>query len=145
MNADLMVYQISQTWAESGRLLSRLAQCGASLGNRERRTLREAAGLCDRLVRTLTGPSDQLEMVEVARSLLDVVQPMYSRPLLVEQLARSQAYLSVIAQGEPGMETLALEPAQLAWLQEFLSECCLLLLRDLATRQLRHHALAVGS
>lgn len=145
MPADMLVYQVSQSWAETGHLLTRLLQQGASLGNRERRTVRESAAFCEKLVRILTGPSEDLPMVEVAAALLEVVQPMYSRPLLVEHLAQAQDALARLQAVEPGLETTVLAPEQLAWLQEFLSECCLLLLRDLATRQLRHHAIAVGS
>jgi hypothetical protein len=136
---------MSQTWTEASRLLARITQQGASLGNRDRRLLREACTHCDTMVRCLTGPTDDLAAVEVATVLVEVVQPIYSRPLLVEHLSRAQSYLSLLSQCEPGLEQVSLNPAQYAWLQEFLSDCCLMLLRDLATRQFRQHALAVGS
>ena len=145
MTVDLQVYQVSQNWAETARTLTRLLQSGGTLGNRDRRMLREAHGFCRTLVAALTGPTDDLAMVQVASTLLEVVQQVYSRPLLVEHLARSQDILALLLASEAGMETVAVTPFQLAWLQEFLSECCLMLLRELATRQIKHHALAVGS
>lgn len=145
MNPDQRLYRLSHTWAEVGRVLHRLLAQGASLGNRDRRVLREASDACAQLVRCLTGPSDDLEMVQVAARLSEVVQPMVSRPLLVEQLFRAQDALATLVDSQPGLERLAVAPGQLAWLQEFLSECCLMLLRDLANRQLRHHPYAVGS
>jgi hypothetical protein len=145
MNPDQRLYRLSHTWAEVGRVLHRLLAQGASLGNRDRRVLREASEACAQLVRCLTGPSDDLEMVQVAARLSEVVQPMVSRPLLVEQLFRAQDALATLVDSQPGLERLAVAPGQLAWLQEFLSECCLMLLRDLANRQLRHHPYAVGS
>jgi hypothetical protein len=84
-------------------------------------------------------------MVRVAGALVEVVQPMVSRSLLVEHLVRAQELMEILLAAEPELETIALGPAQLAWLQEFLSDCCLSLLRDLATRQLGREALAVGS
>jgi hypothetical protein len=144
-NADLRLYHVSHTFAEVGRLLSRLLAQGGSLGNRDRRLLREASTTCGQLVRCLTGPSDDLEMVEVAGSLAEVVQPIFSRPLLVEQLFRAQDALAMLVDSAPGLERVTVAPGQLAWLQEFLSECCLMLLRDLAKRQMRHHPYAVGS
>lgn len=145
MYPDQRLYRLSHTWAEVGRVLHRLLAQGASLGNRDRRVLREASDACAQLVRCLTGPSDDLEMVQVAARLSEVVQPMVSRPLLVEQLFRAQDALAMLVDSQPGLERLAVAPGQLAWLQEFLSECCLMLLRDLANRQLRHHPYAVGS
>ena len=145
MHPDQRLYRLSHTWAEVGRVLHRLSAQGASLGNRDRRVLREASHACAGLLRCLTGPSDDLEMVQVAARLSEVVQPMVSRPLLVEQLFRAQDALATLVDSQPGLERLAVAPGQLAWLQEFLSECCLMLLRDLANRQLRHHPYAVGS
>lgn len=143
--ADFRVYDITQTWADAARLVAKVTQQGASLGHRDRRLLREGAQACDAMVRCLTGPSDDLPAVEVATVLVEVVQPIYSRPLLVEHLTRAQSYMSLLASSEPELEQVSLNPAQFAWLQEFLSDCCLMLLRDLATRQFRRHALAVGS
>lgn len=143
--AEIKVYEMSQTWTEASQLVARVTQRGASLGNRDRRLLREACAHLDAMVRCLTGPSDDLLSVEVATVLVEVVQPIYSRPLLVEHLSRAQSYLSLLASSQPELEQVTLNPAQFAWLQEFLSDCCLMLLRDLATRQFRRHALAVGS
>ena len=143
--ADEQAYAVSDAWAESARLLNRLLVSGASLGNRDRRTLRASANACGRLVRCLRGPSDDLEMVQLAARLSEVVQPMYSRPLLVEQLFRAQDALSTLQASPRGLERVAVAPEQLSWLQAFLSECCLLLLRDLASRQRRHHPYIVGS
>jgi hypothetical protein len=70
---------------------------------------------------------------------------MYSRPLLAEQLFRANDALTTLIESPPGLERVTVAPEQLAWLQEFLSECCLALLRDLANRQMRHHPYAVGS
>lgn len=145
MNADLRIYAMGDTWAEASRALQRLLSQGGSLGNRDRRTLRDASADCARLVRCLSGPSDDLEMVQVAARLAEVVQPMYSRPLLAEQLFRAHDALTTLLVSPRGLERVAVTPGQLAWLQEFLSECCLLLLRDLARSQLRHHPYAVGS
>lgn len=145
MNADWRLYHTSDAWAASARTLRRLVAQGGSLGNRDRRGLRESAGACAQLVRCLTGPSDDLEGVWVAARLSEVVQPMYSRPLLVEQLFRANDALTTLIESPPGLERVTVAPEQLAWLQEFLSECCLALLRDLANRQMRHHPYAVGS
>lgn len=144
-SAEHKVYEMSQTWTDASLLVGRVTQQGASLGHRDRRLLREACSYLDGMVRCLTGPSDDLPTVEVATVLVEVVQPIYSRPLLVEHLTRAQSYLSLLASCEPELEQVSLLPAQFAWLQEFLSDCCLMLLRDLATRQFRQHALAVGS
>jgi len=145
MAMEPLVYQVSLKLSEAERCLARLSQRGGSLGNRDRRTLREAIATCRSLSQCLTGPSDDLAMVRVAAALVEVVQPMVSRPLLVEHLARVQDLLAVLVNAEPELEKVLVPPGQMAWLQEFLSECCLMLLRDLATRQLRRHALAVGS
>lgn len=145
MKADLHVYRISQTWAEAAQLLTRLLGAGASLGNRDRRLLRQAHADLRALFASLTGPSHDLTAVEVAATLLEVVQPVYSRSLLVEHLARAQDVLALLLASEAGLEKVAVAPAQLAWLQEFLSECCLMLLRTLATRHLKPQAMAVGS
>jgi hypothetical protein len=148
MNAatpESLVYSISLYWSDAERALARLSHRGGSLGNRERRALRQASLTCKALTQCLSGPSDDLAMVRVAGALVEVVQPMVSRPLLVEHLTRAQELLEGLLASEPELETVAFSPARLAWLQEFLSDCCLALLRDLATRQLRQHALAVGS
>lgn len=145
MNVEMRMYRLGEAWAASARLLRRLSVQGASMGNRDRRTLRESASACAELVRALTSPSDELETVRVAARLSEVVQPMYSRPLLVEQLFRANDALSTLIESPRGLERVAVAPEQMAWLQEFLSECCLALLRDLANRQLRHHPYAVGS
>jgi hypothetical protein len=145
ISTENLVYQVSLSWSDAERCLVRLAQQGGSLGNRDRRILRQAISTCHQLAACLTGPSDDLAMVRVAGALVEVVQPMVSRPLLVEHLVRAQELLELLLAAEPELERVALAPAQLAWLQEFLSDCCLMLLRDLATRQLRRHALAVGS
>ena len=144
---ETLVYQVSLSLSDAERALARLTQQGGSLGNRERRSLRQAIARCQALSDCLTCDSDGngegLERVAIA--LVKVVQPMMSRPLLVEHLARAQHLLEQLCASEPELETVALPPALLAWLQEFLSDCCLALLRDLATRQLRQQALAVGS
>jgi len=145
MKADLQVYRISQSWAEAAQLLTRMLTSGASLGNRDRRSLRQAHGELRGLLASLTGPSHDLLVVEVASTLLEVVQPVYSRSLLVEHLARAQDVLALLLASETGLEKVTVAPAQLAWLQEFLSECCLMLLRSLATRHLKRQAMAVGS
>ncbi|MDB5095817.1 MAG: hypothetical protein JWM80_238 [Cyanobacteria bacterium RYN_339] len=145
MQTESLVYQVSLHWSDAERCLVRLKQQGGSLGNRDRRALRTAITTCQALTQCLRGPSDDLAMVRVAAALVEVVQPMVSRPLLVEHLVRAQELMEHLLVAEPELETIAVGPAQLAWLQEFLSDCCLMLLRDLATRQLRREALAVGS
>jgi hypothetical protein len=144
-STETLVYSVSLIWSDAERALVRLCQRGGSLGNRERRALRQAITICKTLTQCLSGPSDDLAMVRVAVALVEVVQPMVNRPLLVEHLRRAQELLEGLLASEPELELVAFPPAQLAWLQEFLSDCCLALLRDLATRQLRQHALAVGS
>lgn len=145
MTIETLVYQVSLGLSDAERILARVSQQGASLGNRERRALRQALATCRSLAHCLSGPTDDLAMVRVAAALVEVVQPMPSRPLLVAHLTRAQELLELLLASEPQLETVTLSPSQLAWLQEFLSDCCLALLRDLATRQLRQHALAVGS
>lgn len=145
MSADLQLYHVSQVWAEAAQLLSRLQAQGGSLGNRDRRTLREAGSLCGIMVVCLTAPGGEHELTTVAARLSEVVQPMVSRPLLVEQLFRAQDALAMLVASQPGLERVAMAPAQMAWLQEFLSECCLALLRDLASSQLRRHPSTLGS
>ncbi len=140
-----IVFQTSMAWSDAERALAHLRQRGGSLGNRERIAVRRARDLCATLARCLAGPSDDLAMVKVAGLLAEVVQPMIGRPLLVEHLQRASALLGGLAAAEPELELVALAPAHLAWLQEFLSDCCLALLRDLATRQNRRPALALGS
>jgi nitric oxide synthase oxygenase domain/subunit len=145
MQTESLVYQVSLHWSDAERCVARLTQQGGSLGNRDRRALRTAINTCHAVSQCLRGPSDDLEMVRVAGALVEVVQPMVSRSLLVEHLVRAQELMEILLAAEPELETIALGPAQLAWLQEFLSDCCLSLLRDLATRQLGREALAVGS
>lgn len=144
-STETSIYQVSLSWSDAERAIARLTQQGGSLGNRDRRAARHAAGTCRALAACLSGPSDDLAMVRVAGRLVEVVQPMVSRTLLVEHLTRAQELLERLVASEPELERVALLPSQLAWLQEFLSDCCLSLLRDLATRQQRQHVLAVGS
>jgi hypothetical protein len=87
----------------------------------------------------LSSPGGEHELTTVAARLSEVVQPMVSRPLLLEQLFRAQDALAMLVASQPGLERVAVAPGQIAWLQEFLSECCLALLRDLATSHLGHH------
>jgi hypothetical protein len=63
----------------------------------------------------------------------------------VEHLGRAQALLETLVHAEPELEKVVIHPAQLAWLVEFLSACCLAMLRVLATRRAGPHDLAFGS
>ena len=143
---EVQVYQVSLTLSDAERVLARLGQQGGSLGNRERRALRQASATCLAMAMPTAGAPVDLATVRVAERLAKVVQPMVSRPLLVEHLTRAGDLMERLLASQPELEKVAVPPAQLAWLQEFLSDCCLALLRDLATRQLdRPAALALGS
>ena len=145
MSADFQLYHVGRTFSDAARILGKLSALGATLGNRDRRTLRDASAMCQGLLTALTAPAAGAEMARVAARLSEVVQPMVSRPLLAEQLFRAHDALATLVESQPGLERLAVAPGQLSWLQEFLSECCLMLLRDLASSQLRHPPYAVGS
>lgn len=131
MDGFATLEELALGWCDATRALGRVQHAGGSLGNRDRRELR-------RVREAMATPA-------VAATLAEVVQPMYSRSLLAEHLKRAEALLGTLLHAEPGLEKVVLHPAQVAWLVEFLSACCLSLLRVLATRRPAAHALALGS
>lgn len=149
MDHAATLYEVGLNWSEVSRALGRLQLQGGSLGNRDRREIRQALAAMEAIARRLGAAPGELGTPDaldpVAATLAEVVQPMYSRSLLVEHLGRAQALLATLLHAEPELEKVVLHPAQMAWLVEFLSACCLSLLRVIATRRLGPHALAFGS
>ena len=149
MDLAATVYDVGLNWSEVSRALGRLQLQGGSLGNRDRREIRRTVDMMAAIASRLgADPADAPPphaLDPVAATLAEVVQPMYSRSLLLENLERAQALLGALLHAEPELEKVVLHPAQLAWLVEFLSACCLALLRVIATRRLGPHALAFGS
>lgn len=149
MDHAATLYEVGLCWSEVSRALGRLQVQGGSLGNRDRREIRQAiigmSAIAQRLAAEPGDPTPLHALDPVAATLAEVVQPMYSRSHLVEHLNRAQALLSTLLHAEPELEKVVLHPAQMAWLVEFLSACCLSLLRVIATRHLGPHALAFGS
>ena len=128
------------------RALGRLQAQGGSLGNRDRREIRRVRVALALVAQRLDGGLTADPTADrVAATVIEVVQPMYGRGLLAEHLSRAQALLATLLHAEPELEKVVLHPAQLAWLAEFLSACCLALLRHVATRHLPHRPLAYGS
>lgn len=138
------LYEVGLNWSEVERALSRIQSQGGSLGNRDRRDLRQAVENIDAILRVLDGATGEA-LAPVAATLMEVVKPLYSRSLLVEHLGRARTSLAMLVRSEPELEKVVLHPAQLAWLVEFLSACCIALLRVIATHRRDPQALALGS
>lgn len=149
MDHAATLYEVGLNWSEVSRALGRLQLQGGSLGNRDRREIRQAWAAMGAIAQYLAAAPGDMQVPHaldpVAATLAEVVQPMYSRSLLLEHLARAQALLASLLHAEPELEKVVLHPAQMAWLVEFLSACCLSLLRVIATRRLGPHPLAFGS
>lgn len=149
MDHATTLYEVGLNWSEVSRALGRLQLSGGSLGNRARREIRQALATMGVVAQRLAAEPGDVSPAHVldpvAATLVEVVQPMYSRSLLVEHLIRAQTLLATLLHAEPELEKVVLHPAQMAWLVEFLSACCLSLLRVIATRRLGPHALASGS
>ncbi len=125
-------YHLGLTWSEAAMLLSRLLNYGSSLDQAERDRLFAAAEACQQVRRELAA-SPELPM---GRTLMRVAQPLYPKASLVEALAQAEPALRALGRSGHGQERLALPPGRLPWLFEFLSDCCNLLLRDIATQSL---------
>lgn len=144
MDHAASIYEVGLNWSEVERALGRIQSQGGSLGNRDRRELKDAVTSMAAIAKALAGDAAE-PLAPVAATLVEVVKPHYSRSLLVEHLGRAQASLSTLVRAEPELEKVVLHPAHLAWLVEFLSACCIALLRVIATRRIAPHALALGS
>lgn len=125
-------YRLGLTWSEAAMLLSRLLNYGSPLDQAERERFAAAAAAC-RQVRQELAASPELPM---GRTLMRVVQPLYPKASLVEALGQAEPALTALARSAADQERLALPPGRLSWLFEFLSDCCNLLLRDIATQSL---------
>ncbi len=149
MDHAATLYEVGLNWSEVSRALGRLQLQGGSLGNRDRREIRQTIAAMSVITQRLAADPGEVSQAHaldpVAGTLVEVVQPMFSRSLLVEHLIRAQALLATLLHAEPELEKVVLHPAQMAWLVEFLSACCVSLLRVIATRRLGPHALAFGS
>ena len=129
LSQERQVYALGLDFADVAQALARLQAQGIGLGNRERASSRS-------LIAALAVLSDPPVGDRVAAAFAGMVQPTFGRPLLAEHLTRARDLLLTLVRGEPGLETVVLHPAQVAWLHEFLSDCCMLLLRGVATRKL---------
>lgn len=125
-------YRLGLTWSEAAMLLSRLLNYGSPLDQGERDRLAAAAAACGQ-VRQELAASPELPM---GRTLMRVAQPLYPKASLLEALAAAEPALLALGRSASGQERMALAPGRLSWLFDFLSDCCNLLLRDIATQSL---------
>lgn len=128
----LATYQLSLTFSEAFTILSRITARGGSLDRADRDLLRDASLACQRLrAEMVVSPEHAL-----GRIMIRVAQPLFPKTLLVEHLRHAEDYLWQLAHCHPGNEGFILGKGRLAWLTEFLSDCCILLLREIATQHL---------
>lgn len=125
------IYRLGLAWSETATILSRVVHKGASLSSDDRLMLDASSRACRHLRHELMAGREGT----LARHLMRVTQPLYSRVALIDLLGRSEGALRSLGCGVPGAETL--QRAQISLLVEFLSDCCLSLLRDLALSQVR--------
>jgi len=132
----LATYQLSLSFSEAVTVLSRVSYRGGTLDRSDRDLLLEAAHSCQRLrAEMVVSPEHAL-----GRIMIRVAQPLFPKAVLVDHLSHAEDYLWQLANCHPGNETFVLGKGRLAWLIEFLSDCCILLLREIATQNLPHAA-----
>lgn len=125
-------YQLSLSFSEAVTVLSRVSYRGATLDRADRDLLLEAAKSCQRLrAEMVVSPEHAL-----GRIMIRVAQPLFPKAVLIDHLSHAEDYLWQLANCHPGNETFVLGKGRLAWLIEFLSDCCILLLREIATQNL---------
>lgn len=125
-------YRVSLSWSEAVTALSRISYRGGSLDRAERDLLLEAAQACQRVrAEMVVSPEHAL-----GRAMIRVAQPLFPKAVLVDHLSHAEDYLWQLANCHPGNEGFVLGKGKLAWLIEFLSDCCILLLREIATQHL---------
>lgn len=128
----LATYQLSLSFSEAVTALSRVSDRGGTLDRAERDLLMEAAHACQRLrAEMVVSPEHAL-----GRVMIRVAQPLFPKAVLVDHLSHAEDYLWQLAHCHPGNEGFVLGKGRLAWLIEFLSDCCILLLREIATQHL---------
>lgn len=126
------IYHLALGWSEAATLVSRLLNSAPALDSLDRARLQAAADACIEVRRELGSVPER----PMGRVLLRVCQPVYSKQALLEALESAERGLSELARATPGSERVTLGSGRLAWLFEFLSDCCNLLLRDIATQSL---------
>lgn len=131
MNQDTYsIYQWGLDWSQGATVLSLLLNRGTSLSSDDRRLLLAAANSC----RVVQGELDGETLL--GRVVQRVANPLYRRDALVDLLKRAETYLVRLVESEPTLESVTLSHSQTAWLVEFLSDLCTLLLREIATKNL---------
>ncbi|GEM_PF-2111755 len=129
---SLATYQLSLRFSEAVAALSRITYRGGTLDRSDRDSLLEAAQSCQRLRADMVVSPE----LTLGRVMIRVAQPLFPKAILIDHLSHAENYLWQLAHCHPGNESFVLGKGRLAWLIEFLSDCCILLLREIATQHL---------
>ena len=129
---NLLTYQLSLNWSEAVTVLNRISYRGETLDRSDRDRLLQAAGSCQTVRAEMSVSPEQA----TGRVMIRVAQPLFPKAALLDHLTHAEDYLWQLANCHPGNESFVLGKGKLAWLIEFLSDCCILLLREIATQQL---------
>lgn len=133
MNHERLIYETALQLSDAACLVGRSARA-VSLDTHARRQLGLAATICQDLATALPATGGPKSCRVVAIALCDQLGALYNPACLLEWLGKAGDLLSMLAQTEVHSTNVVWHPAHLAWLEEFLSDCCHALLRGLATR-----------
>lgn len=133
MTHERLIYETALQLSDAASLVARSAR-SIVLDTQARKQLGNAATLCQELAMELpaTGAPRSVRVVVIA--LCEQLGALYNPACLLEWLGKAGDLLLMLAQSESHATNVVWHPAHLAWLEEFLSDCCHALLRGLATR-----------
>ncbi|MGE5707215.1 MAG: hypothetical protein ACM3YO_02695 [Bacteroidota bacterium] len=129
-NQEFVIYRYGLAWSEAATTLTKLLNQGGSLDEAGRKSLQVAHESC------LWARREILEDTEIGMQIHRVIQPLYRRESLLTMLDKADEYLLCLFKSPAALESVTLDRPQLAWLVETLSDLCILLLREIATRRL---------
>ncbi|HBN10023.1 MAG TPA: hypothetical protein DD435_15740 [Cyanobacteria bacterium UBA8530] len=127
---DFVIYQFGLAWSEAATVLTRVLNQGRTLVPEDRQRLIAALNSC------LAARKELSDGTPVGTTIRRVTQPLYKKDSLNELLVQAEECLQLLSQSVNPVETVVLSRAKLAWLVEFLSDLCILLLREIATKSL---------
>ncbi|HEY9766067.1 MAG TPA: hypothetical protein V6C82_06860 [Chroococcales cyanobacterium] len=127
---DFVIYQFGLAWSEAATVLTRVLNQGRTLVPEDRHRLMAALNSCQAARKELS------DGTAVGTTIRRVTQPLYKKDSLNDLLMEAEECLQLLSQSVTPVETVVLSRAKLAWLVEFLSDLCILLLREIATKSL---------
>jgi hypothetical protein len=134
MERDRLLYETAVQLSDAAGLVSRCSK-PCSLDDAMRKHLFETAAVLHEFGLAQRGAGGAWRLHGVALVIQEQMGALCNQADLIEWIGRAETALAMLAQTEPHPGNLVWHRAHLAWLEEFLLDCCHHLLRAVVTQR----------